>query len=81
MLEFSRDVQSITSITEVDVAPLPCLVVFVAGAFFAMTAILQPGFFGTIGLFVLFGTIFVISTGCAFVQKCRHNHSRYSHLR
>jgi hypothetical protein len=52
-----------------------------AGAFFAVTAILQPGVFGTLGLFVLFGTIFVISTGCAFALKCQANHSRHSCLR
>ena len=44
--------------------------VLLAGTFFAATAVLQPGVFGTLGLFVLFGTIFVIGTGCAFALKC-----------
>jgi hypothetical protein len=74
---FRRD----AGITEMDVALLRSLAVLLAGIFFAVTAILQPGVFGTIGLFILFGTIFVVSTGCAFALKCQVNHSWHSYLR
>ena len=68
-------------ITERDVALLRSFAGLLAGVFFAATAVLQPGVFGTLGLFVLFGTIFVIGTGCAFALKCQLDHSRHSYLR
>jgi hypothetical protein len=63
------------------VALLRPLAVLLAGTFFAVTAVLQPGVLGTIGLFILFGTILVVSAGCAFVLKCQVNHSWHSYLR
>jgi hypothetical protein len=68
-------------ITERDVALLRSFAALLAGTFFATTAVVQPGVFGTLGLFVLFGTIFVIGTGCAFALKCQPDHSRHSYLR
>ena len=66
-------------ITERDVALLRSFAALLAGTFFAATAVVQPGVFGTLGLFVLFGTIFVIGTGCAFALKCQVNHPWHSY--
>jgi hypothetical protein len=47
--------------------------VFLIGVFFAATAIYRPGLIGTVGLFVVFGAIFMVTTGYIFVRKYRLN--------
>jgi len=56
------------------------LAVLLTIAFFVAVAILQPGIFGTLALYILAAAIFLIGTGFAFAIKFRANEGIHQRL-